>query len=286
MLDIKNSVTINGEVFSLEEIARKCPHRYFVLSDETITYDGVVLHRIYGIKGEHAAEYGGYVEREDNLLIRKGKHAWIGGEAKVYGGAIVTGNANVSGEAVIRGKSLITAKAQVYGEAVIQDSMLCSTAFVVNLVHVQDCCIVTDASMEERSMASNGCIVGVGADMCGGATVLNGAHITHSTLRDGVICGFFQELHLEKLLSITIDSRIGVHVENNIKSLLRLTAHTVHKALIYTYIRCRRAVALFLFRKEEKRRKGDNKRIIKSPFHSCMKFFKKILKNKSNAIAG
>lgn len=70
--------------------------RNYELTDETIDYNGTILHRIrtivdlpqYGVK---AGDLGGFVESYDNLR----GNAWVCDNAKVFGCAQVFGNAVV-----------------------------------------------------------------------------------------------------------------------------------------------------------------------------------------------
>lgn len=79
----------------------------YVLTDETIEYEGHVLHRI---KKEETL--GGWVESEDNLS-HEGK-CWISGHAKVFGNSRVSGDALISDYAVVE-------NATIEGRAIIRD---------------------------------------------------------------------------------------------------------------------------------------------------------------------
>lgn len=48
-------------------------------------------------------DFGGYVEKENNLSHEG--NAWIGDDARIYGGAHVDGNAQIRGNALIRGNA-------------------------------------------------------------------------------------------------------------------------------------------------------------------------------------
>ena len=78
----------------------------FRLTDETIEYQGLTLHRIQALRDftvhgmeVSAGEMGGYLEKESNLS--QDGDAWVSGDARVYGNARVYGDARVSGNAVV-----------------------------------------------------------------------------------------------------------------------------------------------------------------------------------------
>src|SRR5574337_1114896 len=88
-----------------------------VLNDFTITY-GVKLFRIKALKdfGDvRKGDLGGYIEKEDNLS-QEGD-AWVSGNARVFGHALVSGNARVTGHARVFGHALVSGNARVTGDA-------------------------------------------------------------------------------------------------------------------------------------------------------------------------
>lgn len=97
--------------------------RYYELTDETIEFDGHVLHRIICTKkfqGISKGAYGGFIEGYENL---RGE-AWVGDKAKVYDGAFVGGqafvldNACVSHYACISDRAVVRDNASISGEGV------------------------------------------------------------------------------------------------------------------------------------------------------------------------
>jgi carbonic anhydrase/acetyltransferase-like protein (isoleucine patch superfamily) len=86
--------------------------RHYVLTDETIEFQGHILHRIkcieefvrnyyYTIK---VGQLGGFVESYDNLQ----DNSWVDDEAKVFGNSIVKGDSIIRGHACVYGNAKIT----------------------------------------------------------------------------------------------------------------------------------------------------------------------------------
>lgn len=105
-------------------------NKKYELTDETMEYMAIVLHRIRLLRpiGLHkAGELGGYIESEDNLS-QEGDcmvydramvydNARVYDNAKVYEYAEVQGDARVYGHANVHGTSRIISNARVYGYA-------------------------------------------------------------------------------------------------------------------------------------------------------------------------
>lgn len=96
----------------------------YELTDETINYEGHVLHRIQALKDiddiyVKAGDLGGYVETENNLSHRS--NCWIFDNAKVYdcgmvlANARVRDNATVYDHAIIGDCALIADNAKIHG---------------------------------------------------------------------------------------------------------------------------------------------------------------------------
>ena len=78
----------------------------YELTNETIEFNGVTLHRIKALKAfsdVKAGDLGGWIEKEDNLS--QIGNAWVYDNARVYGLAKVYGNAVIRGYAIICGKA-------------------------------------------------------------------------------------------------------------------------------------------------------------------------------------
>lgn len=108
----------------------------YILTDESIEYNGRTLYRIKAIQSFGLIEkdiLGGYVESEKNLS-QEG-NCWVGHEAKVYGNAKVLDNATVTDyaevydnalvfdNALISNKSKIYGNSNIYGEAIISGNV-------------------------------------------------------------------------------------------------------------------------------------------------------------------
>ena len=87
-------------------------NKKYVLTDETVNVNGIILHRIKSISdfGDvKMGDLGGFVESETNLSVY--------GEAWVYDSARVYGKAEVYGEAEVCGKAEVFGNAKVYDKA-------------------------------------------------------------------------------------------------------------------------------------------------------------------------
>ena len=160
-------------------------NRHFELTSETMNHNGVILYRIKALKEiepfvAKKGELGGWVESEKNIL---GDFAWVGDEAKVYGDAVVTENAEVLDDAevfdnaIIQGKAVVMDKARVYGNAVVEGSAVIKDNAKVNvesrvggLAEVKDFALVSgfsEVSGTARIMGNsivNGDQVGINAN--------------------------------------------------------------------------------------------------------------------------
>lgn len=90
--------------------------RHYELTDETIEFDGHVLHRIICTESFFTVSkgtLGGFIEGYENL---RGE-AWVGDKAKVYDGAVVSGQALVTGNACVSRYAYISDRAVVAGNA-------------------------------------------------------------------------------------------------------------------------------------------------------------------------
>lgn len=149
--------------------------RHYALTDETIEYQGHILHRIkcieefvrnyyYTIK---VGQLGGFVESYDNLH----DNSWVDDEAKVFGNAIV------------KGDSIIRGHACVYGNAKITDAKISEWATVCG-----------NAQIIEGYVHGHACVYGntqIGGEVYGCAQVYGSADIGINTKIYGSchICG-------------------------------------------------------------------------------------------------
>ena len=96
----------------------------YKLTNKTIKVNNHILHRIQALKEFenfsitiHKDELGGWVESEDNLS--QDGECWILDNAKVYGDAMVCGNAKVKDNAKIYGNVMVLENAKIFGNAEI-----------------------------------------------------------------------------------------------------------------------------------------------------------------------
>lgn len=106
----------------------------YELTDETMEYDGHILHRIRALRDFNdvkAGDLGGWVQSEKNLshdgyawIYDNGKvwdDATIGDYARVYDNAMVCNNAMIRDYAVVKDHAMIFEYACVYNYAVVYD---------------------------------------------------------------------------------------------------------------------------------------------------------------------
>ena len=112
----------------------------YELTEETMTYGKVILHRIKALKDFgyiKKGELGGWIESEDNLSqeglcwvhgkakvfgnAKVSKNAQVHRDAKVFGSARIYGNATVSDSAIVRGNATVHGNAHVHGSARIYE---------------------------------------------------------------------------------------------------------------------------------------------------------------------
>ena len=103
----------------------------YTFTDETITIDGTVLHRIKALADFNDVkngELGGFIEKKENLSYYG--FSWVYDEAKVFGDAMVSGNATIHnnaqifGDAHIYGNTKILDSVNVYDDAIVSDNAI------------------------------------------------------------------------------------------------------------------------------------------------------------------
>lgn len=122
----------------------------YELTEETLEYDGHILHRIKALRdfgNIKAGQLGGWIEKERNLSHEG--ICWVAGDAKVFGDAEVCNDAEISGyanvyenarvshsakvfdNAEVYGNAVVSDKAKVFGKAEIyNDALVCGDAKV------------------------------------------------------------------------------------------------------------------------------------------------------------
>lgn len=92
--------------------------RYYELTDETIEFNGHTLHRIRCTKdflNITKGTLGGFVEGYENLC----DEAWVGGDAKVYAGAVVKDRASVHCSACVSNCAVICERACICDSVIV-----------------------------------------------------------------------------------------------------------------------------------------------------------------------
>jgi hypothetical protein len=104
------------------------PDKYEFTGETLQLVEGNLLHRIWALidiprHGVKVGDVGGWVESTLNLAHED--EAWVGGDARVFGcaliaeNALVTGSARVSGRAIVFGNARISGAARLSGFAVV-----------------------------------------------------------------------------------------------------------------------------------------------------------------------
>ena len=161
----------------------------YELTDETMCFNGVTLHRIKALKDFADVvdgELGGWIEKEENLS-QEG-NAWVAMDAKAYENAEISDNAVltrnaiacenssicenalVSDETVIGGYTYIYGNSEVYGESILTgNTILCGKARVVDAK-------VVDAKVYDNSIICDGAFV-CGCIKIHGNTIIKDAKV-------------------------------------------------------------------------------------------------------------
>lgn len=129
--------------------------RHYKLTDETIEFDGHILHRIIcteSFRNIGKGILGGFVEGYENLY----DEAWVGDEAKVYDGALIDGQAFVTNNACVSHYARISDKAVVGGKASVSGD----TVFIGGNVRIYDSVIVRSSSNFRLTIKGPICIDG------------------------------------------------------------------------------------------------------------------------------
>jgi carbonic anhydrase/acetyltransferase-like protein (isoleucine patch superfamily) len=159
-----------------------CNNKY-ELTDETVEFNGVTLHRIRAlrdirdikngdIKSVKAGDLGGYIESEKNLSTTGS--CWVCNNAKVYEKAVIDGRALVDREAVVRGEACISDNCLITGNAFIEGhAFLYDNATVDCNSYIRDARIYDSVTVTESAKVFGGLLRGQ-AIVRGGAKVYDG----------------------------------------------------------------------------------------------------------------
>lgn len=164
-------------------------NKKYEFTDETITIDGNILHRIKSVRSFRFAsegELGGFIEKEENLSHDGG--AWVSGEARVYGGA------SVFGEALVSDKAQVYDNAVVYGGAIIYgNSVVCGNSVIYGNAAVRDNAVVCgNVKVCDNATVRDNARVCADAIVCDNAGVFDNAHVYgHAYVSNNVMirCG-------------------------------------------------------------------------------------------------
>lgn len=138
----------------------------YELTDETIIFDGVILHRIKALENffkVKSGDLGGWIEKEENLY--QTGSAWLYNEAKAYGNAVVSNNAKAYDNVVICGNALVCDSAKIYDNAFVRDN-----AVVCDLARV-----CGDADVRGSARVCGRTTVHGNAEVSGNAVILGNA---------------------------------------------------------------------------------------------------------------
>ena len=105
----------------------------YILTDDVIDFNSHTLHRIKAVRDfdcVKAGDLGGFIESEKNL--DHDGAAWVTGDARIFGDAVVSSAAWVTGDAVVSGDARVSGVAVVSGDAFVTDSARVSGAAVVS----------------------------------------------------------------------------------------------------------------------------------------------------------
>lgn len=125
--------------------------KHFVLTDETMNYEGVTLHRIVATKPlEHIevveGDRGGFVQSEYNLC----DNGWVADDAIVMESAVVRDRAVVRGNALVRGNAWIADDARVGDHAIITGSTnIAGHAVACDYCFIRNASVVGTAAISE-----------------------------------------------------------------------------------------------------------------------------------------
>lgn len=156
-------------------------NKKYRLTDETISIDGRVLHRIEALRyfgSINKGDKGGFVESDKNLS-HKG-NCWIYDDACVYDYARVTENSNIRENAKVCGHAQVYNSGCVCGESIVR-----GYAQVYHSGKVRDKALVCDmAHIYGHSSVGGSSVV------CGSAQIYDKANVYNCLLYDYVcVCG-------------------------------------------------------------------------------------------------
>lgn len=153
---------------------------HFSLTDETTQHRGRTLYRIVATESRgkvKEGDLGGFVESSSNLSQRG--QCWVGGDAKVFDSATVTGDAQVYEDAGVCGNVIVEGSASVYGSARLWDhAIVGGRARVFGIADVFGSVIIRDsAQVYDRARVSERAAIQDSAKVYGSAYVTGNARV-------------------------------------------------------------------------------------------------------------
>lgn len=164
----------------------------YELTDETMCFNGVILHRIKALKDFAdvvAGELGGWIEKEENLS-QEG-NAWVAMEAKAYEGATIYEDALLTHEAIAFGNVCICGNTIISGKVNISGcTYVCDATIYGESVISGDTMIFGDVNIHGRAKIDGAVDIRDGVDICDDACICGNVRISGPAKisKDAVVC--------------------------------------------------------------------------------------------------
>lgn len=149
----------------------------YELTEETMVLDnGTVLHRIRALcdfANVKAGDLGGWVEGEKNLS--QSGNCWVHDNAKVWGVAVVLGNAHATqraqvwGRARVMGYACVTDDVKVYDDAIVsEEAQVWNNVKVYGRSHLHEkAFVINDAEVSDSVRVGGAVNIGGNSRLCG-----------------------------------------------------------------------------------------------------------------------
>ena len=161
------------------------------LTDETIEFYGVVLHRIEALKDfDHIkkGDKGGFVQSENNLS--HDGDCWVYDDAKVFNDAYVSGDARCNDNSMIYENARVTNNAKIFSNSKVHgNSNIFGNAYICDNSNVYDrACIrgnafiIKDSTVNENALVCGNAIVSRTSIVRGNSIVSGSAEICNALI--------------------------------------------------------------------------------------------------------
>ena len=161
------------------------------LTDETIEFCGVELHRIEALRDlvcVKKGDKGGFVQSEKNLS--QFGNCWIFDDSKVFNDAYVSGDAICIGHSMIYENARVTNNAKIFSNSKVHgNSNILGNAYICNNSNVYDrACIrgnafiINDSKVHENALVSGNAIVSRTSIVRGNSIVSGSAEICNALI--------------------------------------------------------------------------------------------------------